>query len=331
MSNEFQSLSLVSPPSTPGFNRMFAPDKLTLGLFFPIAAYETDMPSLEGQSELAAAADAGGFAALWTRDVPLRDPTFGDLGQVLDPWVWMTYMLSHVKQAALATGSLVLPLRHPIHLAKAAASLDNLSGGRLVMGLASGDRPVEFPAFGVELEARGEHFRDAFGYLETLLNESFPNIRSSLGNLAGADLVPKPMHGRLPLGITGGSQQSPDWVAAHADFWVTYPRSPQMQARVLADWRAAVASAGANFYKPVAQSLYLDLDADPNAQPRPIHLGFSLGRNALIDLLYAFQQAGVNHVAFALKFNRRPVAEVVDELAREVVPLFPAHLPANKV
>lgn len=325
MANKTQHASLVSPPTTPGFTRMFAQDKLTLGLFFPIAAYESDMPSLEGQSELAAAADAGGFAALWTRDVPLRDPNFGDLGQVIDPWVWMTHMLEHVKHAALATGSLVLPLRHPIHLAKAAASLDLLSGGRLVMGLASGDRPIEFPAFGVELESRGEHFREAFRYLETLLNESFPNINSSLGNLAGADLMPKPVHGRLPLGVTGGSQQSPDWVAAHADFWVTYPRSPQVQARVLENWRTSVTHAGATFYKPVAQSLYLDLDADPNAPPRPIHLGFSLGRKALIELLNMFQQGGVNHVAFALKFNRRPVAEVVDELAREVVPLFPAH------
>lgn len=331
MTNEPPHPSLVAAPSTPGFSRMFAPDQLTLGLFFPIASYEGDMPSLEGQSELAAAADVGGFAALWTRDVPLRDPSFGDLGQVLDPWVWMTYMLPYVKQAALATGSLILPLRHPVHMAKAATSLDLLSDGRLVMGLASGDRPVEFPAFGVDLATRGERFRESFNYLETLLSESFPHISSPLGELAGADLVPKPEHGRLPIGVTGGSQQSPDWIAAHADFWVTYPRSPHMQARVLEDWRTAVASAGATFRKPVAQSLYLDLDADPDALPQPIHLGFRLGRKALVELLRMLQQIGVNHVAFVLKFSRRPVADVVDELAREVVPLFPANVSTDNV
>lgn len=317
--------SLAAAPTTPGFVRMFAPGKLTLGLFFPIAAYEGDMPSLEGQSTLATAADEGGFAALWTRDVPLRDPSFGDLGQVLDPWVWMTYMLPYVKQAALATGSLILPLRHPVHTAKAAASLDLLSGGRLVMGVASGDRPVEFPAFGVDPNTRGERFRETFAYLETLLGESLPRIHSPLGELAGADLVPKPGHGRLPIGVTGGSQQSPDWIATHADFWLTYPRAPQVQAQVLGDWRAAVERTGAAFQKPVAQSLYIDLAADPDEAPRPIHLGFRLGRNRLIELLRMLSQVGVNHVAFVLKFSRRPVAEVLDELTREVVPLFPAH------
>ena len=55
--------------------------------------------------------------------------------------------------------------------------------------------------------------------------------------MVGADLLPKPGHGRLPIGVTGGSQQSPKWIAAHADFWLTYPRAPQVQAPVLGDWR----------------------------------------------------------------------------------------------
>jgi alkanesulfonate monooxygenase SsuD/methylene tetrahydromethanopterin reductase-like flavin-dependent oxidoreductase (luciferase family) len=54
----------------------------------------------------------------------------------------------------------VLPLRHPLHTAKAAASIDQLTGGRLVLGIASGDCPVEFPAFGVDRESRGALFRE---------------------------------------------------------------------------------------------------------------------------------------------------------------------------
>lgn len=317
--------SLLAPPTTPGFARMFAPGGLTLGLFFPIAAYAGDAPDLSGQAGLAAAADAAGFAALWTRDVPLRDPSFGDLGQVLDPWVWMTAMLPRVRRAALATGSLILPLRHPIHTAKAAASLDLLSGGRLVLGLASGDRPVEFPAFGADHAGRGRSFREAFAFVEALLSRPFPRLSSSWGELSGgADLAPKPAHGRLPLGVTGGSRQAPDWIATHADFWLTYPRPPGAQARAVAAWREGVARAGSRVDKPVAQSLYLDLADDPREEPRPIHLGLRLGRARLIDILALLRGAGVAHVAFTLKFSRRPVADVVDELAREVLPLFPA-------
>ncbi|WP_166263531.1 LLM class oxidoreductase [Marinobacter caseinilyticus] len=317
--------SLLSAPTNAGFRRMFEPRKLTCGLFFPIAAYASDMPVLDDQTALAARADQAGFAALWTRDVPLRDPNFGDVGQIMDPWVWMTYMLPHVKHAALATGSLILPLRHPIHLAKAAASLDALSGGRLVMGLASGDRAIEFPAFGVDHHQRGDHFREAFRYLEALLGETYPILRTSLGELSGADLVPKPVHGRLPLGVTGAARQSPAWVAEHADFWLTHPRPLPEMARVMANWRQSVHEAGAHLEKPVAQSLYIDLAEDPDTSPKPIHLGYRLGRNWLIQLLGGLQEIGVNHVGFILRYSRRPADEVVDELAREVVPVFPAH------
>lgn len=312
--------------ASPGFRHMFAPGRLTLGLFFPLAAYAGDMPELEGQAELAAMADQAGFSALWTRDVPLQDPSFGDLGQLMDPFVWMGYMLGHVRRATLATGSLILPLRHPIHVAKAAASLENLSGGRFVMGVASGDRPVEFPAFGRELALRGAAFQESLDYLQRLLAEDYPSIRNGLGSLHGANLQPKPAHGRIPVGVTGSSQQGLDWIARHSDFWLTYPRPPATHARILQQWRAAVQQAGFGYEKPVAQSLYIDLSEDPAQAPRPIHLGFELGRDRLVQLLQLYQGMGVNHVAFVLKFSRRPVKDVIQELAEHVLPHFPAHL-----
>src|SRR5262249_45989949 len=141
-----------------GYLRMFAEDRLTLGVFFPIEAFRGDTPAMRGQVELARHVEDAGFAALWFRDVPLRVPSFGDTGQVYDPWVWISYIAAQTSEIALATGSIVLPLRHPIHVAKATASIDQLSDGRLVVGVASGDRPEEFPAFGVDPELRGDLF-----------------------------------------------------------------------------------------------------------------------------------------------------------------------------
>lgn len=315
----------AGPPDSPGFRRMFAPGRLTLGAFFPLAAYAGDMPDLEGQAELAAQADQGGFSALWTRDVPLQDPSFGDLGQVIDPFVWMGYMLNHVKQATFATGSLILPLRHPIHVAKAAASIDQLSGGRFVMGVASGDRAIEFPAFGREHATRGKRFRESLAYLRQLLEQDYPSIQSRLGVLRGANLQPKPVTGRLPIGVTGSSQQGLDWIAQHSDFWLTYPRPLQVQSKVLQQWKAAVRAAGHSYEKPVAQSLYIDLSDDAKRLARPIHLGYELGREQLLELLHAQQDMGVNHVAFVLKFSQRPIRDVIQELVEEVVPHFPAY------
>lgn len=310
----------------PGFQRMFAYNKLTLGLFFPIESYLGDMPAMTGQLALARKADEAGFAALWTRDVPLRDPSFGDVGQIYDPWVWLGYITAATNRIALATGSIVLALRHPLDVAKAAASIDNLSGGRLVLGIATGDRPVEFPAYGRQIEQRGALFVESIAYIRRALQESFPVIDSLFGTMSGADLIPKPSHGRIPIAVTGNSQQSVDWIAANSDAWIMYPRTPVVQAKVVQSWKEAVARNGKRATKPFAQSLYIDLTEDPNAPPQPIHLGFRLGRAALIDLLRTLEEIGVNHVAFNLKYGKRPAAEVVDELCREVLPHFPANL-----
>src|SRR5262245_40207791 len=85
----FEPASALPRTSNPGFRRMFRPGRLTLGLMFPVEAFAGDAPSMVGQAALAERADAAGFAALWIRDVPLRVPSFGDTGQVFDPWVWL--------------------------------------------------------------------------------------------------------------------------------------------------------------------------------------------------------------------------------------------------
>ena len=217
-----------------GFRTMFAPGRLSLGVFFPIEAFAGDTPTMRDQERLARRAEELGFAALWVRDVPLRDPTFGDIGQIYDPWVYLGWIAAQTRDIALATGSIVLPLRHPLHTAKAAASVDQLTQGRLVLGVASGDRPVEFPSFGVDFERRGSLFRENFRVIREVLADEFPVVRSSYGALSGtADLVPKPT-GPLPMLVTGFSRQSLEWIAAHSDGWITYPRSLEQQAELAA-------------------------------------------------------------------------------------------------
>lgn len=78
-----------------------------------------------------------------------------------------------------------------MHSAKGVASVDQLSGNRLVLGIASGDLPVEFAAFGVDFEQRSALFRDNLRAVRAALGEAFTTLQSSYGTLAGtADLVP---------------------------------------------------------------------------------------------------------------------------------------------
>lgn len=303
---------------------MFAEGRLTLGVFFPIEAYEGSFPTMVGQMELARRAEELGFAALWVRDVPLYDPSFGDVGQLYEPWVFLGYVAAHTRTIALATGSIILPLRHPLHVAKAAASVDQLSGGRLVLGLASGDRPVEFPAFGRSLEEREGLFRESLLFFRRALEGSFPEIHSPLGLLDGSvDLIPKPTAERLRLLVTGYSRQTLEWIATHGDGWLTYPRDPHHQARLVHAWQETTRQHAPGIFKPFAQSLYIDLAEEPGTEPTRIHLGYRLGHRWLCEFLHGLQGLGVHHVILNLKYGSRPAAEVLEELGQEVLPHFP--------
>lgn len=300
----------------------FQPGKLTLGLVVPLEAHGHDpVPKLHRHIERACLADDLGYAALWLRDVPFNVPTFGDAGQTFDPFVYLGVLSGATKRIALGVASVILPLRHPAHVAKAAASADVLSGGRLLLGVASGDRPEEYPAMDVDFASRGAQFRESMAYIRAMA-ETSPRMETEFGTLTGsADLLPKPTGGRLPLLITGGSQQAPEWVARHGDGWMTYPRDVAAQGRVVSDYRRRISEAGGQ-NKPVVQSLYIDLLADPDEGPRPIHLGFASGTNFLRQYLRDLQGVGINHVALNLRFNTADVEETMKRLAGDLLPDF---------
>ncbi|WP_202844545.1 LLM class oxidoreductase [Luteimonas saliphila] len=299
----------------PGFRRTFRRDHLTLGLFFPIEAFTGDLPRMQNQLELARAADEAGFAALWTRDVPVRDPHFGDAGQIYDTWVFTSYVAAATRRIAVGTGSVILPLRAAVDLAKASCSVDVLSGGRFLFGVASGDRPVEFPLYGHEHARRGEDFRTRLTEVRNLYRDAGP-----------FEVLPKPaVAPTVPVLITGFAQQSLDWITRNADGWMTYHREPNVQNVILDRWREAVDITGEGDFKPVMQSLYVDLTDDPDAAATPIHLGYRLGRNRLKKILSTLGSAGIAHVAINLKYGSRPAPEVLEEIAEHVLPHFPSH------
>ena len=313
-----------------GYRRMFSPDALTLGIFLPLRFYQGDMSVLSGQADLVTKIDRYGFAAVWVRDVPLFDPNFGDAGQLFDPFTYLSFLAAGTRKIALATGSAIFPLRHPIDLAKAATTIDQLSGGRLVLGIASGDRPVEFPAYGIDHEGRGERFAETVAYFRQLMHDGRLDIRSSLGSMRNVELLPRPVSGSIPLIVTGSSRQSLEWVGKYADGWLSYPGpthdcvGPQRLAEKIRAWRALIPDGG---FRPHMTNEWLDLVDNPDYPRTPMNGGFTLktGRKGLIQLLEDWRAAGVNHAALGIQFSSRPPAEILQELAEEVLPLFPSH------
>ncbi|MEM6844783.1 MAG: LLM class oxidoreductase [Bacteroidota bacterium] len=303
------------------FSEIATKGKLTLGLVFPLESYSGSVAKMENQEKLAKRAEELGFKALWFRDVPFNDPSFGDAGQLYDPWVYMTHIMNHTQDIALATGSIILPLRHPVHTVKSVNSLQVLSKERLVLGVASGDRPVEYPAFNQNLESKSELFRDSFFYIKALQGD-FPAYDSKFyGKVNGSiDVLPK-FYQKTPMLVTGHSGQSLDWIAEHSDGWLYYPRDFNTLEVVMQRWKDALGKTQ-QAWKPFMQSLYIDLVEDSSAKPTPIHLGFRSGISYTIAHLKLLESYGINHVIVNLKYGSRPADEVIEEIGEDVIPHF---------
>ncbi len=198
---------------------------------------------------------------------------------------------------------------------------DQLSGGRLILGIASGDRPDEYPALNAPFALRGEQFRESYEYIRQMADK-WPRFANEFGTVTGSiDMLPKPIGNRLPLLITGASQQSTSWIAEHGDGWMTYPRSTKYQAAEINKLRARIEEAGGED-KPVMKPFYIDLSENANTPPTPIHLGMRLGTNTLQDYLRSRKEIGVNHIALNLRFNRAPIEETLERLANEILSEF---------
>src|SRR5699024_5036923 len=279
-------LSDGDPRCLPGFRRTYARDRLTLGLALPLCtrADTEDPADPVRQGELVRAAEAGEFGAGYGRDIPPRVRSLADAGQGYYPWGDLALLAAHAGRIALVTAAIVLTVRRPLRVAKAAASLDRRSGGRFLLGLASGDRPEEFRAFGLEQGERGERFREHLSVMHHALTTSMRGVRWSGGWMHSADVVPKPTARSLPMVITGSSQQSLRFNAEHADGWMTYPRDFPLQRRTAERWRSLVREVHDDeVFKPFAQSLQVDLAEGPDEAASPISFGFRIGRNRLVD------------------------------------------------
>ncbi|MDX2813838.1 LLM class flavin-dependent oxidoreductase [Streptomyces sp. PA03-5A] len=247
-----------------------AHQRLTLGLELPLdndwgagrraadqqAGRPFGVPDLSGHADLARLADRLGFSALWLRDVPVYDPlAFGDAGSVFDVFAYLGHLAALTEHVVLGTSAVVLPLRSPLHVAKAAATVDVLSAGRLVLGLASGDRPVEYPLFGADFDGRGQAFRDGVRTLRAAWATPAPGLGLTLPGTGlraerRIDVLPKPVGGDIPIAVAGSARQTPEWIAGHADAGLNDPRPLDALRDDVQRWREVQALPHAHAARP---------------------------------------------------------------------------------
>ncbi|MGZ9719942.1 TIGR03571 family LLM class oxidoreductase [Rhizobium miluonense] len=297
----------------------FHRDQLSFGIVLPAQTRTLADVQFDVQLGIAGHADRLGFDALWVRDVPLNSESYPDPIGHADPWVFLGALATATSNIRLATGAIVLPLRHPLHIAKASLSVAALSKGRFVLGLGSGDRPSEYEMFGRDVESRKALFQTHWERLAAALRPDQAVINED-GQVRGDFAIRPSLQGTsIPMVAVGSSAQSLEWIARNAAGWMTYYRSLSVQKDRLTLWRNAQTKVTTEF-RGFGQSMVLELLDKPDATYEEINLGGRTGRRGLIDTLSAMREAGIQHVAFNLISEGRPATEVMDEIAADIMP-----------
>jgi probable F420-dependent oxidoreductase len=160
--------------------------------------------------QVAQAAEAAGFESVWTGEhIVLPDPMLPSFPlapetPMLDTIVSLTWIAAHTKRLRIASGIIVLPQRNPLLLAKELASVDVVSGGRLIIGVGAGWLEPEFNAFGVPMQGRGEKMDDILRAMRALWTMEKPEHHSPTASFSNVAAYPRPIQRPMPPVVIGG-------------------------------------------------------------------------------------------------------------------------------
>jgi probable F420-dependent oxidoreductase len=185
-----------------------------------------ETPDVDAILAYAAQAEALGFESLWAWDHVILgvDPAF----PVLDAVGILTAIAARTARIKLGTGVMVLPLRNPTVAAKALGTLDVVSKGRLILGIAAGWYAREFDAVGVPFKRRGRLFERNLEILTRLWTEDRVSLQADEFNLREAVMRPRPVQRPRPPILIGGYVDAVlKRVGTKGDGWLTYFYTPE--------------------------------------------------------------------------------------------------------
>jgi probable F420-dependent oxidoreductase len=185
---------------------------------------------------------------------------------LLDPLIVLAQVAARTSRLRLGTNVYVLPLRHPIAVARMATTLDVLSGGRFSFGVGAGWLEEEFEAVGADFSRRGALVRESVRAMKALWTEEEPTFRGRTWSFGPVRFEPKPVQKPHPPILVGGeSEAALRRAAAVGDGWYGVRHTPESVVPQVARLRAELAAAGragASFEVTVSTSAAaLDRDA----------------------------------------------------------------------
>jgi probable F420-dependent oxidoreductase len=302
--------------------RIIPEGSLAYGLQLPIQSqselYVADWERTCGAAELAAiaeAADRSGFHYVAVCDhVAIPRDLAGAMGTTwYDPVATLGFLAGRTERVHLLSHVYVAPLRPPLQSAKSFATLDQLSAGRVIVGVGTGHVRGEFEALGVDFTRRGRLLDEAIDVLRESLAEEF------VGDLG---LRPRPVQSpRPPIWVGGSSPAALQRVAERGDGWLPQGTPRDQMPEQIATIREHM------------ERLGRDEPVDLGAITEPVHVGdadWKVGRRtltgsgeAIAESLRAYGEMGCSHLQ--VRFRARSLHEQLDQMERfgaEVGPLL---------
>ncbi|HVX21715.1 MAG TPA: LLM class F420-dependent oxidoreductase [Acidimicrobiales bacterium] len=244
--------------------------RFAYGLPYLTAPPDPELCTADGLTALARAAEAAGFAAVHLSEHPAPARSWREAGghDAMDPFVTLGLVAGVTSRLRLMTGLTVVPYRNPFLLAKAVATLDRLSGGRVELGMGTGYHRAEFAALGVDFDERNALFDEAVDVLVRAFTGEPVTYEGRHFTARDNTVLPAPVQQpHPPFWFGGNSRLTLRRVAAHGGGWLALPASPD-QARHL---RSA----------PLA-----DLDQLAANVATVRHLAAGAGRTGPVDVMY---------------------------------------------
>jgi len=197
-------------------------------------------------ARVAQAAEAAGFESVWTGEhVVLPDPQVPPSplpphSSLLDPAVALAFVAAHTKKVKLGTGIIILPQRNPLVLAKELASVDVVSGGRLIFGLGIGYLKPEFDALGIPFDHKGSRSMEYLEAMKAVWSQENPAYQGRFVSFRGIQAKPQPVQKPHPAVVIGGhTAEAFRRAVQHANGWYGFALDLDATARCLAGLKQA--------------------------------------------------------------------------------------------
>ena len=186
--------------------------------------------------EVAAAAEANGFESLWMPEhlifpaemppryvyTPDGYPPMRSDTPTFDPWVVLGAVASRTESIRLATGVFILPLRHPVMVARSVVTLDRMSGGRVVLGIGVGWMPNEFEIVGQSFEDRGKRTDEMVELMRRFWKDEIIEFHGDFYDIPPVRFEPKPINKQtgIPIIVGGTSKGALRRAGRLGDGWI---------------------------------------------------------------------------------------------------------------